>query len=212
MDKIDLHTHSISSFDSNIRLDLAIKVAKKICLKGIAVTDHNKFTKVKFIEKDFIVIDGMEISTDVGEILVYGIQETIKSHMPLDETIDKAHQQGAIAVAAHPFDSLRKGIGKGASKKFDGIEVFNSRNCFNVSNRKAELESIKAGLPPTGGSDAHTIQEIGSAFTLFSSVENQDDVLKAIKKGKCRPVGKTSWILVHAKSYAIRLEKIFGLI
>jgi len=56
----------------------------------------------------------------------------------------------------------------------------------------------------TAGSDAHTIEEIGLAFTEFDS---NSDIIKMIRKGQCRPQGKLSCPSVHLKSNLIKLLK-----
>jgi len=58
--KIDLHVHSMYSFDSFMSVDKIIKLAKKKDLNGIAIVDHNNIKggmegKKINKNKDFII-------------------------------------------------------------------------------------------------------------------------------------------------------------
>jgi len=91
------------------------KQAKRIGLSGIAVTDHNEIRgaleALKFSSSDFRVIPGVEVSSAAGHILALGVEEVVARGLPADETVDRIHALGGVAVAAHPFDRLRQGVG-----------------------------------------------------------------------------------------------------
>ncbi|OYT43120.1 MAG: metal-dependent phosphoesterase, partial [Candidatus Aenigmarchaeota archaeon ex4484_56] len=144
---IELHTHSWYSRGSILGEECThspieiVRKAKEIGLNGIAVTDHNSLKswfnlkKLKF--NDFVVIPGEEISTNQGHILAIGISEEIKPKQHVLETIDKIHQQGGIAIAPHPFDIGKQGVGT-FSRYADAIEVFNSMCLDRFSNLRAK--------------------------------------------------------------------------
>jgi len=207
MIKIDLHVHSKYSYDCYLEPKIIIKIAKKRNLDGISITDHNSLKgskEAKEIAKDFLIIDGSEIKTTIGEIIGYGIQEEINSGQSIYETIDEIHEQGGIAIAPHPFDMFRRYNGKNIVKGIDGIEIFNSRCILNFFNYKAVKKAKELNLPMIAGSDAHTTEEIGKAFTLFDS---NSDIIKMIRKGLCKPQGKLSYPTVHLKSNLLKLLK-----
>lgn len=170
-----------------------VEHARRIGLDIIAITDHDtadgglagyKYAHQK--KKQIMVIPGEEISTDAGHILALGIQETIKPGLSLRESIDKIHEQGGIAVAAHPFDIERKGIGI-ISVICDAIEVFNAMDLERFANFRARRFQQKHGLPGIAGSDAHNIEMMGKGVTIINSDINDtndiDSVFHAIKKG-----------------------------
>ena len=205
MIKLDLHIHSKYSYDSYLEPKIIIKIAKKRNLDGIAITDHNSMKACKEVKvKDFLIIQASEIRTSIGEIIAYGIQEEIKPKMNVYETIDEIHEQDGIAIAPHPFDMFRRYNGKNIVNGIDGIEIFNSRCMLNLFNYLAVKKAKEMNLPMTAGSDAHTIEEIGLAFTEFDS---SSDIIKMIRKGQCRPQGKLSCPSVHLKSNLIKLLK-----
>ena len=71
--KFDLHVHSNCSIDGFSSPDMIIRSAIKRGLSGIAVTDHNTGAGVLTVSlkapEGFIVIPGVEYSTDYGHIL-----------------------------------------------------------------------------------------------------------------------------------------------
>ena len=172
-----------------------LKIAKKRKLNGIAITDHNTIKgglEANSLNKDknFEVIIGAEIKTKVGEILGYYLKKEIKSRDP-KQVIKEIHKQGGIAVIAHPFGHgiIRKcaGIDIKYLKGLNGVETHNARNMFHWENFYAELAAAKYKLAKTGGSDAHSYNEIGRGYTLFNG-----NLKSAIKKKKTHADGKIS--------------------
>ena len=113
--KIDCHCHTIYSkhwfwgYDAlNTPLEM-IKAAIKKGLDGLAITDHNTVKgslvgkKVAKKYKNFILITGCEIRTKSCEVIALGIKENISPNLSLEETIEKIHDLGGIAVIPHPF-------------------------------------------------------------------------------------------------------------
>ena len=193
MKKYDLHIHTIYSSCSRIKPAKLLEIAKKRGLNGIAITNHNTIkggAEVKKLNKDknFEVIIGAEIKTDKGEILGLYLKKEIKSRKA-GEVIDEIHEQGGIAVAAHPFTwgVLRKqcNFDKKELKKIDGFETFNARNTFKWENELAVQFAQKHKLAQTAGSDAHFYYEIGRAFTLFKG-----NLREAVKKRQTVIMGR----------------------
>ncbi len=204
MFKVDLHIHTTNS-DGLTKPKDVIKIAKKIGLDGIAITDHNLLTKM---EKDgsILVIAGEEISTKKGHVLALGINERIERNLSLGETLEKIKEQGAIAIAAHPFDRFRKGVGDLIYKfDFDAVEVLNARSILPIFNFKAKKAALKLKISQVGGSDAHASDQIGKAYTVITKeVADEEDVLRMIKRGYCYAEGKTISIVSYLKERAIK--------
>ncbi|RLI96939.1 MAG: hypothetical protein DRO96_01890, partial [Candidatus Aenigmatarchaeota archaeon] len=145
-----------------------VKTTAKRGLRGVAITDHNttkawKEAKnlVRRLDKPFIFIRGEEVSSSGGHILALGIKNPIKRGMTARETIEKIHEQGGVAVFAHPFDYFRQHTTEEKLRglDIDGIEVFNSRCILDYSNAKAKEMAIRMSVTQTAGSDAHFINE-----------------------------------------------------
>ena len=77
---IDCHCHTRFSYDNWLEpLDL-IRRAKAIGLDGVVVTEHHSYeasAPVETIARDegFLLLRGVEISTDRGHLLAYGIED-----------------------------------------------------------------------------------------------------------------------------------------
>lgn len=89
---------------------------------------------------------------------------------------------------------------------FDAVEVWNPRS-VPVFNIPAMIHARRLGSPATSGSDAHVIEELGTAPILMEwAPSSVDDVLDAIRRGRVRPTyrlpGPRAYIA--AASWAIR--------
>jgi len=164
--KFDLHIHSHYSFDSMNKPDEIVKTAIKKGLAGIAITDHNVFRidweNLQNKYPDLIIIPGMEIGTrGVGDILCYFIKDEITTKDPF-KVIEQVHEQGGIAVLAHPFHHGRTETEypDKLMELLDGVEIGNAHNSPNFI-KSLELAE-KFSIPTTGGSDAHLLSEIGN--------------------------------------------------
>jgi len=189
--KYDLHIHTHNSACSILKPKTILKIAKRIGLNGIAITDHNtikgglevyKINK----DKDFEVIPGIEVNTNRGHVLGLYINKEISSKEFFD-VIDEIKKQGGIAVIAHPFrliPHLRSNL-KGIKPKeyLDAVECYNARTSY-FGNRSAMKFAEKFNLSKTAGSDAHFFFEIGRGITLFDG-----DFTNAVRKRKTKVQG-----------------------
>jgi len=167
MIKLDMQVHSWHSFDSLSSPEAIAETAREKGLDGFSITDHNVFRVdyAPLMQKypDLVMIPGMEIGTELGDILLYFIKDEIRTRKA-EEAIDLAHEQGGIAILAHPYHRKHYDYPEAVLKKLDGIET---RNSHNVENSKiADELGRKCGKCITGGSDAHFLFEIGNGFTL----------------------------------------------
>lgn len=182
----DLHIHTHHSSCSILKADTLLKIAKRVGLDGIAVTDHNTIKGGVEVSKankdrDFEVILGIEVNTDRGHVLGLYVNKEIK---PGDffEVSDEIRRQGGIAIIAHPFrilPQLRSDLeGVDVKKYLDAIECYNARTSY-FSNRSAVKFAEKNDMAKTGGSDSHFSFEVGRSRTIF-----EGGLKDAIKKRK----------------------------
>ncbi len=173
--KGDLHIHSKYSVDSRTEPDEIIKYAEKIGLKFISISDHNYFREYK--SDRVIMVPGEEVSSRDGHILALFIQEPIPSGLSQEETVERIHNAGGIAVLAHPFRFVN-GVRKKAVDVYDAIEIKNSR-CGKGCNRKAKNLSDKWNDGYSVGSDAHFLFEVGRVWMEIPDGDIED-IRKAI--------------------------------
>ena len=176
---IDLHIHSKYSFDSLLSPRTILKVAKKKGLTGIAVTDHNTIRgglEVRKINKDrdFTVIVGSEIQTDIGDIIGLCVNEEIKSRISI-EVIEEIKDQGGYVVLPHPFRGHK--LNQYIIELSDAVEVFNGRSTAEENFKALELAK-RYNKPFTAGSDAHFASEIGNGRISLHIASS-----KGVKKG-----------------------------
>jgi len=188
MIKLDLHVHSKYSPDGTLSPTEIVKVAKKAGMKGVAITDHNcvKGGGVgKKEARDFLVIQGTEVSSAQGHILALGVREDIPKRLSIEETRDRIVALGGIAVPSHP---LRAVVGIGKKNLYKGVfEIIEGHNSDSLPHQNQELKRIvkELDLGVTGGSDGHIARHIGDAFTtLEMGMAGEDEVLDAIIKKK----------------------------
>ena len=203
---IDLHLHtSPASPCSSANVDLIIKEAQKIGLDGICLTDHNFVWQPDKIEElrqrhGFMVLAGNEITTDQGDMLVFGLYRDIKGIIRLEDLRDEVNKAEGFIIVAHPFRgfltfgvgeiglSIEKAVQRPLFKYVDAVEVLNGKVTEKENLFAAEVAS-SLGLPATGGSDAHEVSEIGRYATIFSDViKNESDLVQALKGGKYMPI------------------------
>jgi predicted metal-dependent phosphoesterase TrpH len=172
---IDLHCHTSASFDS---LSDPAKVARAAAARGLThlvITDHDRIDgalRARDAAPDALtVIVGQEIRTKAGDLIAAFIERPIDTGLSAAEAIDAVRAQGGLVGLPHPFDRLRNSILRDALELsllplVDWVEVHNARLVGRGNERAAEA-ARDAGRPGVAVSDAHTILEVGVAYTVL---------------------------------------------
>lgn len=211
--KIDLHVHTFYSPDSLITPKELVFYAKKRGLDGVAITDHDRIDGALKIgkETDFLVIPGIEISSLNGHIIGLDVDELIPPKLSVEETLERIHRAGGIAVACHPITFFKESLKGHISPRFDAIEVINSSAFpFNYSVRRSQEIASRLGIAGVAGSDAHYGPEIGYACTFVHAESKIDEIVKAIRKGSCSPHGRAIPLTMRLKKELLLLKRKFG--
>jgi len=202
--RIDLHIHSRASEDSGLSIDEILRALKARNINGAAVTDHNSVqgslaAREKAKGTGVVIVRGSEISSSKGHIAALGIDEDVPRGLTPEETIERIHSLGGIAIAVHPF-RLNTGVGNNVirSCRFDAIEVLNGW-ASKRQNAKAEKLAAELALPVTAGSDGHRNEEIGKAYCILDDCETEDEIIEAILRKKTRCEGKSRTTLVFIR-------------
>ncbi|WP_418282364.1 PHP domain-containing protein [Halorubrum sp. DTA98] len=201
---VELHTHSELSHDGRDPVGLLLEQAAAVGLDALAVTDHDEIdasfeAAERAPDYGLVGIVGMEVTCAAGHVLAFGVDDLVESGLPFDETLDRIHDQGGIAVVPHPFQKTRHGVAAHVSDEqlanADAIEVYNSRLFTGRANRQAETFAVRHGLPMTAGSDAHISEMVGQAVTeVGANDRTAAAILSAIADGRTSVVGKrTPW-------------------
>ncbi len=178
--KLDLHIHSERSPDGRMTLPEIVERAKAVGLQGVAVCDHDRVLEDAPDFPDFLVIPGVEVSTEYGHLLGLFVTGPVETR-EFRRAVEAIHGQGGLAILAHPFERSAdpKRI-EAIAVLLDGVEVWNARANRKISNANALAEDFARarGLRRFGGSDAHVPQEVGNGVT---SVETESLSLVAVK-------------------------------
>jgi len=201
---IDLHTHTrVGSDDSFISIAQLVEKARKSGLDGVCITDHEWFWKPETIEElcrehDFLLLPGVEMNTDEGHFLVFGLDKYIFGmHRTgfLKQVLDDV---GGVMVLAHPYrrnmyygedveTSVARYSQKPVFEHVDIIETHNGRASEKQSRFSREL-CQRLGLKATGGSDAHQISDLPSGATVFErDIAGVEALITELKAGRFHP-------------------------
>jgi predicted metal-dependent phosphoesterase TrpH len=184
----DLHIHTVYSADSIIQpKTLVDMLATHSFIKAAAVTDHDSVRGCKATVElaraipDILIIPGVEITTNFGDILVLGTDELPPRPWTPEAVIDYAKSIGGVSIIAHPFREY--GMGERARDyDEDAIEVLNGGSS-QAANQQAKELAKSLGKPGTAGSDAHQVPELFSVYSKVEAGLDVDQILDAIKKG-----------------------------
>ena len=184
----DFHIHTVYSADSVIQpKTLVDMLAVHSFIKVAAVTDHDSVracratVELASVYPDILVIPGVEISTDQGDVLVLGTDELPPRPWTPEVVADYAKSIGGVSIVAHPFRTYGMGD-RARNYKVDAIEVLNGGSSQDANN-EAKKMAKSMGLPGTAGSDAHQVSELFSIYNKVEASLDVDSVLKAIRKG-----------------------------
>ena len=196
---IDLHVHTYpASPCSSATEDELIQEAKRIGLDAICFTDHNFVwdpERIRVLQKEhqFLILRGNEITTDQGDMLVFGLDEDIKGIISIESLKQKIVAANGFMIAAHPFRGFltfdaahlgmtpRKAMQNPRFKQVDALEVFNGK-VTPRENQFAHQVAEGLNLRATGGSDAHEVYEVGRYATRFSKpIQNEAELVDALK-------------------------------
>lgn len=206
--KFDLHVHTVSSYDGHTRREDLAGIIRKRNLDGVALTEHNRFDPAKL--EGALVLPAVEISTQAGHIIGLGAHELIPSRLPPDETIQRIHEQGGVAIIPHPYDPVCECVKIARlTVRPDAVETVNADALsFYVSNWLARKDAQKFKLPQVGGSDSHIPETIGDAYTVIDTASsNLNDILDAIRAGRVRAEGRATSISNKLRKLSYKFKR-----
>ncbi len=206
---LDLHAHSDASEDSRAPLETYLKWLQRkrdlLPIDGIVLTEHRQWdphADYRALEDRYglLILRGAEVETDYGHVLIYGVNEAMTRRfdftdvrLPAQAVITEVARMGGVAAPCHPG---RPTIGlcehyAAGRPPLDGVVAVEA---VNGGSRRGEDEQVAAliaahGYAAFGGSDAHLVSLIGLCATeLDDEVRSIDDLVAALRAGRCRPV------------------------
>lgn len=211
--KFDMHCHTKEgSLDGKVEIARYIQILKSQGFGGMLVTDHDSYNGFRYYRNnlkekitDFVVLRGIEYDTiDAGHILVI-LPEDVRlplmecRGLPVKLLIDIVHRHGGILGPAHPYGGRHMSLARtraykknpGIMESFDFLEAFNS--CESVeANMNARRLAFEYKLSMFGGSDSHSLECIGTAYTVFKEeIKTETDLIHYVKERKAVDYGGT---------------------
>ena len=205
---IDLHNHTSKySDDSLLSPEHLIEVAKKAGLDGIAVTEHDFFWDHEELvdigkRMDFLVIPGVEINTDEGHLLVFGLDQYVFGMHKTWFLKDLVDKSGGAMLAAHPYrrrfrpefknaEEYERMLQKASTNSMlaivEGAEVNNGRGSEQENAFATEL-CRRLNLKGVATSDSHQTHDIAKNGTRFErQITGLEDLITELKAGRFQP-------------------------
>lgn len=231
---VDLHFHSHYSDGADAVAEIAQR-ARQLGI-GVAITDHNEIAGAVELDTydDVLSIPGIEVTSQEGtHVLVYFYRiEDLKAFysadvapflgptvmssigLSVEAIVRRARQYNSVVVFAHPYSAVYTGVcnpGFSAEqldrllRMADGVEVINSEN-LKRWNLKSALLGFNLDRAITGGSDGHSIQQMGSAVTYADCRPTRQAFLDAVSRKGVKVIGTESKLLKKIQSNGAKLK------
>ena len=208
----DLHVHTTKgSSDSNLSPEEMVLEAKRLGLPGICITEHNApWDRHQFQafarQHDLLLIRGVEVDTDMGHVLVFGLDSYLPGISKIEELRRVVKEAGGFMVSAHPFRGLlspgpvtrsllytngrpvpttvEEASEHPVFDMVDAVEVANG-GTVDQENAFAWRVAQHSHFKGTGGSDAHSLHGLGRCVTVFEQeIRSEQEFLEALKGGR----------------------------
>lgn len=206
--RADIHMHTTASDGHYTVREVLDHIAAAAALDVIAITDHDVLDASLWAWANrarypFDIIPGVEVSSADGHVLALWVTQPIPPGLSLAETAAAIHEQGGMAVLAHPFEPL---VSAAAALRYlrtpevllhagiDALEVHNASTPTPGNNWLARRTAATLGMAITGGSDAHTLGGIGAGITRFPGC-SAADLRAALLAGETSAEGK-AWPII----------------
>lgn len=202
MFKIDMHIHTRLGGDSAIEPETLVNQARQVGLDGICITEHHSYDLSQpFVEiakkEGFPIYRGLEYRAAEGHLLIYGVRAgkgDFIPGLPMQTVLEWVNLRGGVGIPAHPYQAGIVGCALGDDllqlAGLVAVETLNGSLPSEV-NHKAQKAAKQMGLKGIGGSDAHGLQTVGSAYTCFSNtIETEADLVVALKNDTYFPLAQ----------------------
>ncbi len=130
------------------------------------------------------MVVGEEVSTRGGHLLALFIEEPVPPLRSLRESIALVHEQGGLAIPAHPLFpypmcaqawALRRLLASADPRvRPDGVEAFNPTTFGRPVHRRVVAFAAENDLAVVGNSDAHEASSVGAGWTTFPGRTAED--------------------------------------
>lgn len=185
-----MHIHTRFSPCSIIRVRQLSGKIQEAGIDGVCITDHDTIASRSLLKglshtSGMCIIVGLEYTTTQGDFLIFGPVEHIPQSMDAKTLLKWIKKEGGVAIPAHPFRRSRP-VDFQILHLFDIIEVLNGRNQDYENDLCMHwIETNGNSKKRIGGSDAHTLDEIGRIVTVFDKdIYTSEDLVRELRDGE----------------------------
>lgn len=165
-----------------------VRAAKARGLDGVCITEHDALWPAAEIarvaaEMEFLVLRGMEVTTEVGHVLVFGLERHDSAMATLSELHRIVRAENGLMYLAHPSRRYGSLPPDDLASVFDSVEEQNGTEGM-LQNDNALRLARGLRLPGIGGSDCHSVREVGVCATEFTAdIRDEVSFLAALRAG-----------------------------
>jgi predicted metal-dependent phosphoesterase TrpH len=198
--RADLHVHTLASDGTASVGQILDALAASRTLDVVAIADHERIDAAQAARHIALdrglpleIVVGEEITTRGGHLLGLFLERRVPPLKSLRWSIEAVHDQGGIAIPAHPLVPLHLSAQGWMLRALltddnplvhpDAIETLNPTAIGRYGHGRAVAFADEHGLPRIGSSDAHALEAIGTAWTGFPG-RTADDLRRAIRTGE----------------------------
>jgi predicted metal-dependent phosphoesterase TrpH len=206
---VDMHVHTVrGAADSSLTPDQLIEEAQRIGLSGVNISEHDRVWEPHLLEEfrersGLFVSRGMEVSTDMGHMIVMGLDRYVGGIRRATELRRVLDEVGGFMIVAHPFRHFFDPIhfrrdGRPpfemtpeeaaermpVFKLIDEIEVANGGSTPRENQFALKVAKV-LGKRGIGASDCHSTQGVGYYVTVFEEeLRDEEQVLGQLQAGR----------------------------
>ena len=203
---VDMHVHTVrGAADSSLTPDQLIEEARRIGLTGVNISEHDRVWEPHPLEEfrerlGLFVSRGMEVSTDMGHMIVIGLDRYVAGIRRAVELRHVLDEVGGFMIVAHPFRHFfdpihfrrdgRPPFEMTPDEAAERMPVFKLVDEIEVANggstpreNQFALKVTKAlGKQGIGASDCHSTQGVGYYVTVFEEeLRDQEQMLEQLR-------------------------------
>jgi predicted metal-dependent phosphoesterase TrpH len=205
-----MHVHTAASDDSTATIEgyieLILAYRQVHPFDGLVLTEHRTYTpglnlQHYWDEYGVLVLQGIEMDTNLGHLLVYGINERVLERFDLTRRMHDGRRiiaeltdLGAVAVPSHPFrESAFGGVMERNLAEVAGVQIIERHNGQNhhKQNERAAALATQHTLRGLGGSDAHYLSPkwfLTCATEFDDTITSTAELVEALHYGTYRPI------------------------
>jgi predicted metal-dependent phosphoesterase TrpH len=203
---VDMHVHTVrGAADSSLTPDQLIEEARRIGLTGVNISEHDRVWEPHLLEEfrersGLFVSRGMEVSTDMGHMIVIGLDRYLPGIRKAAELRRALDEIGGFMTVAHPFRHFFDPIHfrrdgrppfemtpEEASERMPVFKLVDEIEIANGGSTPREnqfaLKVAKAlGKRGIAASDCHSTNGVGYFVTVFEEdLRDQEHMLELLR-------------------------------